>query len=239
VAVFLGLADRELRHARAREQLADRALDRGRLDEVALRQRLRSPSYCIIPAKKTRGRGSPRSKPSKASASKARLISSARSPRKLKRITASPSRIGPTARRRVDDDELPAGSGRRSRLSPYSVSIAARVQEANRGPRRARGSASRGRPSPSRPRSGPSSSSCGRRRWRCDSRGRTCEISASTASRRRRSRAPSGVRDVAAVEQDVDADALDASGGAASRAKRCSMWLWTLPSESRPRKCSG
>src|SRR5262249_19098346 len=57
---------------------------------------LKSPSYCIMPAKRTSGRRPRSILVSSGPSSKAREISMARSPRKLKKTTASPSPIGPT-----------------------------------------------------------------------------------------------------------------------------------------------
>ena len=53
-------------------------------------------SYCVMVTTSTSGRPGPRSKASKAGSASARVICRARSERKLKKITPSPPRTGPT-----------------------------------------------------------------------------------------------------------------------------------------------
>jgi hypothetical protein len=78
------------------EVFAERALDLGRRDREALRQLCRSPSYCIMPANSTSGRG-PRANASNYLVLERGARARSRDPpRKFVSTTAAPSSIRPT-----------------------------------------------------------------------------------------------------------------------------------------------
>ena len=171
MAVLLRLGDGERRDAGGAQVLADGPVDGRRLDEEVLRDE-RVAVVLHHARRRTRRARVPGRTRVKSSSSNAREISMARSPRKLKKITASPSSIVPDRLAVLDDHEAVEVLVGDRRVLARSRSRSPRPPRRTAGPRRGRGPSSRAPPRPSSRCSGPSSSPCGRRRRRCGSRGR-------------------------------------------------------------------